>query len=107
MDIRTFEYDIGGVNGAEFVRRARRYARKAGVNVRFDPRRGKGSHGMLYLGSQRTVVKQRELKPGTFRAMLKQLAAREQNPPAFERRCIRAGPLRSALLLGRIALLFP
>ena len=28
-------------------------------------------------------------------------------PPAFERRCIRAGPLRSALLLGRIALLFP
>ena len=28
-------------------------------------------------------------------------------PAAFERRCTRAGPLRSALLLGRIALLFP
>ena len=27
-------------------------------------------------------------------------------PPAFERRCIRAGPLRSALLLGRMALPF-
>jgi len=26
-------------------------------------------------------------------------------PPAFERRCIRAGPLRSALLLGPVALL--
>ena len=30
----------------------------------------------------------------------------DKNLPAFERRCIRAGPLRSALLLGRIALLF-
>ena len=79
MDIRTFEYDIEGVNGAEFVRRARRYARKAGVDVRFDPSRGKGSHGMLYLGSRRTVVKQGELKPGTFRAMLKQLAVREED----------------------------
>ena len=27
-------------------------------------------------------------------------------PPAFERRCIQAGSLRSALLLGRIAVLF-
>ena len=31
------------------------------------------------------------------------LAARVRSPPAFERRCIRAGPLRSALLLGRVA----
>ena len=30
-----------------------------------------------------------------------------RTPPAFERRCIHAGPLRSALLLARIALLFP
>ena len=28
-------------------------------------------------------------------------------PPAFERRCIHAGRLGSALLLARIALLFP
>ena len=34
---------------------------------------------MLYLGSRRTVVKQGELKPGTFRAMLKQLAVREED----------------------------
>ena len=30
----------------------------------------------------------------------------EEIRPAFERRCIRVGPLRSALLLGRIAVLF-
>lgn len=79
MDIRTFEYDIGEVNGAEFVRRVRRYARKAGVDVQFDPSRGKGSHGMLYLGSRRTVVKQGEIKPGTFRAMLKRLGICEED----------------------------
>ena len=77
LDIRTFQYDIVGVNGAEFVRRARRYARNTGVEVRFDPSRGKGSHGMLYLGRSRTVVKHGELKPGTLRAMLKQLGIRE------------------------------
>ncbi|MXW17659.1 MAG: type II toxin-antitoxin system HicA family toxin [Gemmatimonadetes bacterium] len=65
------------MNGAEFVRRARRHGRKAGVDVRFDPSRGKGSHGML--GRRRTVVKQGELKTGTFRAMLKQLGIREED----------------------------
>ena len=67
------------VNGAEFVRRARRYARKANLDMRFDPRRGKGSHGLLYLGSRRTVVKHGELRPGTLRAMLKQLGIREED----------------------------
>lgn len=41
--------------------------------VRFDPRRGKGSHGLLYLGDRRTVVKRGELKPAALRGMLKQL----------------------------------
>ena len=67
------------VNGAEFVRRARRYARKVNLEVWFDPSRGKGSHGLLYLGARRTVVKRGELKPGTFRAMLKQLEIREED----------------------------
>ena len=43
------------------------------MEVRFDPSRGKGSHGLLYLGQRRTVVKRGELKRGTLRAMLKQL----------------------------------
>ena len=34
---------------------------------------------MLYLGRRRTVVKQGELKTGTFRAMLKQLGIREED----------------------------
>ena len=61
------------MNGSEFVRRARRYASKTGLAVRFDTHHGKGSHGMLYLGDRRTVVQRGELKPGTYRAMLRQL----------------------------------
>ena len=61
------------MSGADFIRRARRHARKTGKAFRFDPRHGKGSHGVLYVGDRRTIIKRGELKPGTFRAMLKQL----------------------------------
>lgn len=79
LDIRTLGYEIRPVNSGEFLRRARRYARKANLQLRFDPSRGKGSHGLLYLGERRTVVKHGELKPGTLRAMLKQLGIREED----------------------------
>ena len=49
------------------------------MDVRFDPSRGKGSHGLLYLGPRRTVVKRGELKRGTLRAMLKQLDICEED----------------------------
>lgn len=69
----TERYEIGTMNGTDFVRRARRYARKVGKPFRFDPRHGKGSHGVLYVGDRRTTVKHGELKPGAFQSMLKQL----------------------------------
>ena len=69
----TERYEIRTVNGTEFVRRARRYARRVGKPFRFDPRHGKGSHGVLHLGDRRTVVKHGELKTGVFQGMLKQL----------------------------------
>lgn len=61
------------MNGTDFIGRARRHARGAGKTFRFDPRHGKGSHGVLYVGERRTTVKRGELKPGAFRGMLKQL----------------------------------
>lgn len=66
------------MTGAQFVRRARRYARRADLEVRFNASRGKGSHGLLCLGERRTVVRRGELKRGTLRAMLKQLDIREE-----------------------------
>ena len=63
------------VNGREFVARARKLARRNGIAVRFDRTRGKGSHGTLYCGDRRTVVKDRKkpLKTGTLVGMCKQL----------------------------------
>ncbi len=61
------------MKGREFVRRARRYARKTGEEIRFDQRRGKGSHGTLYLGNRHTMVKHGEISKGVLATMLKHL----------------------------------
>ena len=61
------------MNGAEFIRRTKRYARKTGLTVRVDKRYGKGSHSRIYLGNRHTLVQRGELKRAIFRAMLKQL----------------------------------
>ena len=61
------------MNGRDFVRRVRSYARKTGQAFRFDPARGKGSHGRLYVGTRFTTVQRGELSKGMLAAMLRQL----------------------------------
>lgn len=61
------------MNGAEFVRRAKRYARKSGLSCHFNPSLGKGSHGRLHLGGRITTVVRKELGKGLLAAMLKDL----------------------------------
>ena len=61
------------MNGREFVRRARRYARRNRLSFDFDPTRGKGSHSKLTVGNRSTIVQHGEIAPGTFAAMLRQL----------------------------------
>ena len=61
------------MNGPEFVRRARRYARKSGLSCRFDPSVGKGSHGRLHLGGCITTDPRKELGKGLLSAKLKDL----------------------------------
>jgi mRNA interferase HicA len=67
--------DIPFVTGAEFVRKVKKVGRRRGVPVEFVAERGKGSHGTLYYGARRTVVKHRqaELSPGLLHAMLVQI----------------------------------
>ena len=67
------------MNGAEFIERARRYAKKTGQDFRVNVKRGKGSHGILYIGNLRATVRKGELKPGTFRNMLKQLDIQKED----------------------------
>ena len=59
----------------ELVRRVRRLGRERGVAVRFDAKRGKGSHGRLSYGTHSTTVKdlKKELRAGTLAAMCRQL----------------------------------
>ena len=61
------------MNGREFIRRARRYARRNGLEWRFDPGRGKGSHGTFYLEGRRTTVQHGEIKVDTLFNMLRDL----------------------------------
>ncbi|HXJ96213.1 MAG TPA: type II toxin-antitoxin system HicA family toxin [Terriglobia bacterium] len=63
------------MKGSEFLRKIQNIGRKAGMKVEFVPHRGKGSHGTLYFGDKRTIVRnpKDELKTGTLHAMLKQL----------------------------------
>ena len=53
--------------------RARRYARENALEFSYDPRRGKGSHGTVYIGEFRTTVQQGEIPRGTLSAMLRDL----------------------------------
>ena len=63
------------MTGAEFIRLVRRHGRRRGIEVRFVAQRGKGSHGTLYYGSNKTTVKDRkkEIGSGLLSAMLSNL----------------------------------
>jgi predicted RNA binding protein YcfA (HicA-like mRNA interferase family) len=51
------------------------------VSCRWNPERGVGSHGTLYLGGRFTVVKDltKELGPGLLADMCKQLGIRKED----------------------------
>lgn len=61
------------MNGREFVRRARRYARRNGLEFSFDPTRGKGSHGEVRIGGFKATVQYGEIKRRTLAGILRQL----------------------------------
>lgn len=61
------------MNGKEFTRRATKWAKANGLEVRELANRGKGGHRLLYVGDRRTAVQTGEIATGTFHAMLKQL----------------------------------
>ena len=61
------------MNDREFLRRARRYARRKRLSFRSDPDKGKGSHAELWIGSNRATIQHGEIPTGTLMAILKQL----------------------------------
>jgi mRNA interferase HicA len=63
------------MNGNEFLKRVKRYAKQNELIYRFEKHRGKGSHGTLYVGEKKTTVKDRkkEIGTGLLNAMLAQI----------------------------------
>jgi len=74
----------GAMTGNELLKRLNKYAKARGLEVRFMARRGKGSHGTVYLGTEtrRTTVKDRkkEIGGGLPKSMLADLGI---NPEDF------------------------
>lgn len=68
------------MTGNEFIRKVKRLGKERGVTVQFVARRGKGSHGTLFYGTQFTIVRnpKDELKTGTLHAMLTQLGLKSE-----------------------------
>ena len=64
------------MNGREFIRRARRYACRNRLEFYFDPAKGKGSHGTVYLGGRETQVQHGEIATGALMSMLRNLNIR-------------------------------
>ena len=56
-----------------FLRDLRAYCREHALPFRFDERRGKGGHGLVFVGDRFTTV-QTELTPSRIESILKQLA---------------------------------
>ena len=67
------------MKGTDFIKRAKKYAKANGLDFHFDSGRGKGSHGMLYIGSCRASVKRSEIGRGLLNAMLKQLNIKKED----------------------------
>ncbi len=61
------------MNGDQFIRRTRKWAKAHELDERVDPSRGKGGHVTQWIGDRFTVVKTGEIGAGLLAAMLKQL----------------------------------
>ena len=63
------------MKGLDFIQRIRKLGRDRSIQVRFNARRGKGSHGLLYYGDRCTTVKDRkkDIGDGLLKKMLEQL----------------------------------
>jgi mRNA interferase HicA len=72
---------LRAMRGNELIKRIESLAKKRGIAVRLDRKRGKGSHQTLYFGDRKTIVRnpKDELKTGTYHAMLKQLGVSEDD----------------------------
>lgn len=75
------------MNGRQFVRHVRKWAKAKGLDVRFAASEGSGSHGTLYVGNRKTTVKDRkkDIGKGLLNKMLADLAIAKDEFPHVRR----------------------
>lgn len=63
------------MNGNELLKKLKQLGKQNNITVRFEMKRGKGSHGTLYYGVCKTTLKDRkkEIGPGLLSKMLAEL----------------------------------
>ncbi|MBW1997390.1 MAG: hypothetical protein JRJ29_05410 [Deltaproteobacteria bacterium] len=63
------------MNGNELLKKVKKLGKQNKIVVRFETKRGKGSHGTLYYGNRKTILKDRkkEIGPGLLGKMLAEL----------------------------------
>ena len=63
------------MNGNELLKKLKRIGKQNNIAVRFETKRGKGSHGTLYFGRYKTILKDRkkEIGPGLLSKILAEL----------------------------------
>jgi mRNA interferase HicA len=66
------------MRGSDFLDRLKAFARERSIPFRYDPHRGKGSHGTVWLGNRFTVLPdmRKELKKGTLSSICRHLGIR-------------------------------
>ena len=57
----------------ELIRKIKALGKVHGVYIEWDEKRGKGSHGTMYYGSQKATIPGGELKKKTLHSILRQL----------------------------------
>lgn len=72
---------LGDMNGNELIRKIRALGRRRDIPVKFYPKPGKGSHGVLFFGSRRTTIKDRrhEIGAGLLADMPRQLGIHKRD----------------------------
>jgi len=80
VDNRTKVFDNRVVNGSEFLRKLKKAAKLRKLPFRWNPARGVGSHGTVYVGGRFAIVKdlKKELGPGLLSDMCNQLGIRKE-----------------------------
>lgn len=69
------------MTGKELIKLLKKLAKQRQVDIRYENKRGKGSHITLYLGDRYAVIPdlKKELKAGTLNVILKQLNVDKQD----------------------------